>query len=112
MLTTYEGRTLIAVAPLLVAAEGALFLRSRREGWAGQKVAGWRWLVSHRRYLRSRRNRVQGTRRVADRGLLPQLSITLDAPARFGMSVSDRAQRLVRGYWDTVGHRVAGVDRS
>lgn len=112
VLTTYEGRTLIAVAPLLVAAEGALFLRSRREGWAGQKVAGWRWLVSHRRYLRSRRNRVQGTRRVADRGLFAHLSITLDAPARFGMSVSDRAQRLVRGYWDTVGHRVAGVDRS
>ena len=66
----HQARTVIAVAPLLLAAETALLLRSRQEGWAGQKVAGWRWLASHRRYLRTRRNRLQGTRKVLDTELL------------------------------------------
>lgn len=110
VLTTYQARSLVAMAPLVVASEVALLTRSRREGWMGQKVAGWRWLASHRRYLRTRRNRLQGTRRVADRDLFTHLSITLDPPERFGMSVSERAERLVTGYWDVMGRRVAGVD--
>ena len=109
VLTTYQARTLIAVAPLLLAAEAALVVRSRREGWAGQKVAGWRWLASHRRYLRSRRNRLQGTRKVMDTQLLDTLVVPIDPPQRFGMSVSPRAQRLVTGYWELVGRRVAGL---
>ena len=109
VLTTYQARTLIAVAPLLLAAETALLLRSRQEGWAGQKVAGWRWLASHRRYLRTRRNRLQGTRKVLDTELLDTLVVPIDPPQRFGMSVSPRAQRLVTGYWERVGRRVAGL---
>jgi len=84
-------------------------LRSRQEGWAGQKVAGWRWLASHRRYLRTRRNRLQGTRKVLDTELLDTLVVPIDPPQRFGMSVSPRAQRLVTGYWERVGRRVAGL---
>jgi GT2 family glycosyltransferase len=108
VLTTYRPRTLIALTPLLLAAEAALLVRSGREQWAGQKVAGWRWLVSHRRYLRRRRNRLQGTRQVPDARLLGHLTVAIDPPDRFGMSVSPRAQDLIAGYWDRVGRRVAG----
>ncbi len=109
VLTTYQGRTLLALAPLLLAAEVALGVRSRSEGWSAQKAAGWRWLISHRRYLRSRRNRLQGTRTVPDSALLRHLVVALDPPERFGMSVSPRAQSLVASYWSVVGRRVAGV---
>ena len=45
LLTTYQARTLLALAPLLVASEVALAVRSRQEGWGPQKVRGWRWLA-------------------------------------------------------------------
>lgn len=109
VLTTYRGRTLLALAPLVVAAEGAVALRSAREGWLSQKVAGWRWLAGHRRYLRSRRNRIQGTRGVGDPALLAALTTDLDPPARFGMAVAPRYRRMITGYWRRVGSRIAGV---
>jgi GT2 family glycosyltransferase len=112
VLSTYQSRTLIALAPLLAAGELALLLRSRREGWVSQKVAGWRWLLAHRRYVRRRRNRVQGSRRVGDETLLAQLSIVMDPPERFGMGVPESYQRAITGYWLHVGRRIAGVATS
>lgn len=108
VLTTYRARTLIGLAPLLLAAEAALYARSRREGWGVQKAAGWRWLAGHRRYLRARRNRVQGTRRVDDETLFEVLAVDLDPPARFGMSPPARWRQAIGGYWQQVGRRVAG----
>lgn len=109
VLTTYRPRTLLALAPLLVAAEAGLLVRSREEGWADQKLAGWRWLASHRRYLRARRNRLQGTRRAADAQLLARMTLALDPPRRFGMSVPASWQAAIDAYWRLVGAPVAGV---
>lgn len=111
VLTTYSGRTLVGLAPLLVAAELALLLQSRRDGWMSQKVAGWRWLARHGTYLRRRRNRVQGTRRAGDAELFAHLSVELDPPARFGMSIPAPWQRAISGYWQLLGSRIAGVER-
>ncbi|MBK9433689.1 MAG: glycosyltransferase family 2 protein [Micrococcales bacterium] len=107
--TTYSARTLAGMAPLLVAAELAVLARSRREGWLRQKVAGWRWLAGHRNYLRHRRNRIQGSRMRSDAELLSHLSVALDPPARFGMSVPAGWQKAIATYWAVVGRRVAGV---
>ncbi len=103
VLTTYRLRTLLGLAPLLVAAEAALVLRSRREGWLGQKAEGWRWLLTHRTYLRRRRNRLQGTRRVSDADLLAHLSLSLDPPQRFGIAIEPAWQSAIERYWRTVG---------
>lgn len=107
VLTTYSGRTLLAVMPLLVAAEAAVLLRARREGWSDRKRQGWRWLAGHRRYLRDRRRRVQGLRRRDDRVL--DLRVALDPPERFGIAMPPRWQGLVDTYWTVVGSRVAGL---
>jgi GT2 family glycosyltransferase len=109
VLTTYQARTLVALAPLLLAAEAGLLLRSRAEGWGDQKLAGWRWLASHRRYLRARRNRLQGTRRVPDAHLLTRMTLSLDPPSRFGMSIPARWQAAIDGYWRLIGASLAGV---
>ncbi len=111
LLTTYRARTLWALAPLLVASEVALAVRSRQEGWGSQKVRGWRWLAGNRRYLRTRRNRLQGGRRVGDEQLLAHLTTALDPPARFGMAVSPGVQQAIDWYWHRVGAPVAGVGR-
>lgn len=112
VLSTYQGRTLLALSPLLVASEAALLMRSRREGWLPEKVAGWRWLYSHRRHLRRRRNRIQGTRVIADDELLPHLRVTLDPPSRFGIALSPLLQTMIAGYCEVVVARVAGVRRT
>lgn len=109
VLTTYRGRTLLALAPLLVAAEAALALRSAQDGWLSKKTAGWRWIATHRRYVRSRRNRLQGTRRLGDDVLLQHLTADLDPPARFGLAVPEPYRRLIAGYWRSIGTRIAGV---
>lgn len=102
VLTVYEGLTLFALSPLLLVAEAATVLRGAREGWLTQKVDGWRWLIAHRQYLRRRRNRIQGTRRIPDAQLLPHLTPVLQPPPRFGISVSATQQALIAGYCRTV----------
>jgi GT2 family glycosyltransferase len=97
--TVYQGRTLVALAPLLLAGEAALALRSAREGWLGHKARGWVWLARNRHRLRSRRNRVQGTRVEPDAVLLEHLSAALDPPKRFGMAPTAWLQAAVRAYW-------------
>jgi len=112
VLTTYRARTLVALSPLLLAAELALFARSGRDGWRPQKVAGWRWLLTHRGYLRRRRNRVQGMRRLDDAVLFEHLDIDLDPPARFGMSVPPLGRAVMKKYWSSIGGRLAGLGQA
>lgn len=107
--TTYQARTLLGLAPLLLAGEAAVALRSAREGWLSQKASGWGWLLTHRRYLRRRRNRIQGVRRLDDTALLAHITADLDPPGRFGMTVPMTYRRLITGYWRAVGTRIAGV---
>lgn len=107
VLTTFEARTLVALAPLMIAAEFGLLAVSLRDGWAGQKIAGWRWLVQERTYLRRRRNRIQGSRRVAEVALMDRLTPDLDPPARFGLGVPRPVRAMITGYWEVVGRRVA-----
>lgn len=108
VLTVYQGRTLVALAPLLLAAEAALAVQSARDGWFSQKARGWRWLLTHRSVVRRRRNRIQGSRTVADDRLLARLTDRLDPPARFGMTIPQPYKRLIERYWQHVGRPLAG----
>jgi GT2 family glycosyltransferase len=74
LLTLYEGRTLLLLAPFLVLFEAAILAASFRDGWAGRKVAGWVWLVRNRRWLRETRHRIQSVRTVGDADLSHLLS--------------------------------------
>jgi GT2 family glycosyltransferase len=79
VLTCWDRRTIALLAPVFVAMEVAVSLAALSGGWFGDKVAGWRWLYSHRRWLRERRMLVQGTRTVSDRRLAPLMTDRLDA---------------------------------
>ena len=41
VLTCYSGRSLVLLAPLLLASEAAIVLKARREGWWPEKRAAW-----------------------------------------------------------------------
>jgi len=78
LLTAYAGRTLLLLAPVLLAAEVGLTLLALRQGWLREKVAGWAWLARHASWLARRRCAVQALRRVSDRALAPLLTPVLD----------------------------------
>jgi GT2 family glycosyltransferase len=79
VLTTYERRTLLLLAPAALAVEVGMLLVAARAGWLRPKVKGWVWLVRHRRWVGERRRRLQGERVVGDRALAPRLATRFDA---------------------------------
>jgi hypothetical protein len=70
-----------------------------KSGWFGEKVHGWGWLFSHRKWLRERRRVVQSERTVGDKELSALMSDRLDAknfPIPASLSFLDAA---AAGYW-------------
>ena len=53
VLTAYSGRLLALAAPVIAAGELGTLALAVREGWAREKVAGWRWLIRHAGEVRS-----------------------------------------------------------
>jgi GT2 family glycosyltransferase len=66
VLTLYETRTLLLLAPFLFLFEAAILLAALRGGWLNRKFAGWAWLVRNRRWLVQTRRRLQSVRTVGD----------------------------------------------
>lgn len=94
-----ETRTLrLLAAPAAVVELGVLAV-AVRDGWAGDKVAGWRWLAAHRRELAARRREVQAARRVPDHELVHLLRGPLDPPEGLGPGVPRMVSRALARYW-------------
>lgn len=79
VLTCWDARTLLLLAPAFVAMELAVAAAAWRGGWLRDKVSGWRWLIANRRWLRERRAAVQAARTVGDRALAPLMTSSLSA---------------------------------
>jgi len=79
VLTLWEGRTLAVLALAFLVGELAIVAVAIKGGWVRQKIAGWRWILAHRRWLRERRRLLQAQRTVSDRELAPRLATHLDA---------------------------------
>ena len=97
LLPERRTRRLLA-APALVVEAGVL-VAAARDGWARDKVAGWRWLVGHRRELAARRAVVQHDRQVPDAALAHLLRGPLDPPAGLGPAVPRLVSRGLERYW-------------
>ncbi|WP_309134366.1 glycosyltransferase family 2 protein [Cellulomonas sp.] len=102
VLTTYGGRTLALLAPVLVAFEVAMFVVATAQGWGRQKVAGWAWVLRHHRWVRRRRAWVQGARVVPDRDLVPLLVTRFDPAVLPLPAGAEVLQRALAGYWSAV----------
>ncbi|MEZ0449559.1 glycosyltransferase family 2 protein [Cellulomonas sp. ICMP 17802] len=106
LLTTFEARTLLLIAPALLAFEAAIALVAVVQGWGGSKVRGWRWLVQHRTWVRHRRAEVQASRTVPDRDLTSLVTDRFE-PAQTPLpSAAAPLEWLLRGYWHLVRRAV------
>lgn len=99
LFTSFGRRHLALVAPALVALEIAMLALSVAQGWFGAKIAGYRWLIAHRKWLRDRRRRLQAERVVTETAMMPLFTARLD-PANMALPVGVWiVDRLLVAYW-------------
>jgi GT2 family glycosyltransferase len=70
LLSNLQLRTLVLLAPVLLATEAAVLARATRDGWVRQKLRAWMALLAHAPSLVRWRRHVQGARRVGDASVL------------------------------------------
>jgi GT2 family glycosyltransferase len=99
VLSSYSRRMLIVLAPVLMSAEVAMAVLSAKDGWAGEKLAGWGWCVRHRGWLLRRRAEVQGLRRVSDSELAAFLTPEIDPQAVAVPLAARLANPVLARYW-------------
>ena len=85
ILTLYGGRSLLALAPLLIATEAGIMLAAARQGWLREKLRAWVAVIGWLPALLVRRREIQRARRVSDGELLALqtasvLTPVLDSP--------------------------------
>jgi GT2 family glycosyltransferase len=101
-LSAYSARTLLLLAPVLLATELGMVALSVREGWLRDKVAGWGWLLRNARAVAHRRRSTQALRRVSDAELADQLTPVF-SPAMLPVPAPLRAVNpIVSRYWSFV----------
>jgi GT2 family glycosyltransferase len=99
LLTTYQARTLVVLAPMLLLTEAAMVTAALAGGWVRQKLRGWGWLWRHRAWLRTRRRRLQSERRVPD-GVLAELMTARVSPTNVPVTPGMGIFNVIAGtYW-------------
>lgn len=102
VLTCYGRRTLLLLGPALLAFEVAMLGLAVLQGWAGQKLAGWRWVLGHQGWIRARRRAVQSARLVRDRDLAHLWETRFTAAAMPLPRWAQPLQSVVAAYCRTV----------
>jgi len=69
VLSNYEARSLVVLAPLLVVFELGVLAIAAAQGWLPEKLQAYRSVVALRRAIRAHRRQVQSLRRCSDREL-------------------------------------------
>ena len=106
--TCYAGRTLLLLAPVLLAFEAAMLVVATAQGWGRQKVRGWWWVLRHLDGVRTRRRAVQTARTVPDRALAHLWVDRFDAAAMPLPPGAGVLQAALAGYWRVVRRLLPG----
>jgi GT2 family glycosyltransferase len=99
VLSAYSGRMLVLLGPLLVATELGMVALALKEGWLGDKLAGWGWLARNARVVGRRRRSTQRLRTVRDRKLAGLFTPVFDPAMIQTPGLLRAANPLVARYW-------------
>jgi GT2 family glycosyltransferase len=99
LLLAFSTRTLLVLAPLLVATELAMCALALRQGWLRQKLAGWVWFVRNLRVLLRGRRENQAARTLGDRELVRLLTPTIHPGVITVPALLRLVNPLLRLYW-------------
>lgn len=105
LITTYQTRSLLLLAPMLAVTEAAMLAAALAGGWVRPKARGWAWLWRHRGWVRARRRELQRERQVPDRQIADLITARFDAtnvaaPPGIGVfnAIAGAYWRLVRPF--------------
>jgi GT2 family glycosyltransferase len=102
VLSAYSSRLLVLLGPLLLATELGMVVLSIKERWAGDKLAGWAWVVRNAGRVGRRRRATQGLRKVRDRELARYFTPVFDPKMIPVPGLLRAANPLVERYWSLV----------
>ncbi len=102
LLTTYQVRSLVLLAPMLAVAELAMLASAVAGGWGRGKLRGYGWLWRNRRWVRARRAQLQRERTASDHALVPLYTATFSAANVERPPGIGAFNVLSRGYWALV----------
>jgi GT2 family glycosyltransferase len=80
ILTNYEARTLVVLAPYLIATELVILLAALKGGWITEKLRAYPSVWRRRGAIRVTRRQVRLSRKVSDRELVPEFAPVVDSP--------------------------------
>lgn len=107
LLTLYDRRSRWLLAPVILPVEIGVFVAALRGGWAREKVDSWRWLWSHRAYLRQRRELIASAKKACDTRWTDVLSDEMHIPDEFGLRVPTIVNFVLGRYWRLVAPHIA-----
>jgi GT2 family glycosyltransferase len=102
VLSAYSVRLLVLLGPLLVATELGMVALAIKQGWLGDKVAGWGWLARNAGSVGRLRRATQGLRKVRDPELAPYFTAVFDPRMISVPGLLQVANPLVERYWKLV----------
>lgn len=102
VLTLYETRTLLLLAPVLLGFELGVLIVAVRQHWLRAKLDGYVWLLRNLGWLRSRRRAVQACRTVPDRDLRGLFTSRFDPGNVASPPGTATLNVLVDAYWRAV----------
>ena len=109
MFLHYRWRTLLVLAPALLAYEVATLTLAVGRGWTGAWLRAWGWQLAHRGSIRERRRALQSRRVRPDRELLSGGALPL-APGVLRSPLTRVPVRLFSGalnaYWALARHAI------
>ncbi len=95
-----------AARPAFAGLELAWLVRAALEGWLPAKLRGWRWLWTHRRYVRERRAALHTEQRVPDREWMRVLTPRMDTAVVPLPAVVTPVNAVMSAYWRLVSRWV------
>ncbi len=101
-LTLYDRRSRWLLLPMLVPVELGVLMSAVRGGWAREKLASWRWLWRHRRYLHERGVSIDTLKRGQPGGWTTVLAGEMHIPGEFGLRVPAVVNWVLGRYWRAV----------
>lgn len=96
---TFSLRTLLVLAPVLLATELGMVLLAAKQRWLREKVRGSFWCARHARLLWRLRRQTQALRRVPDRELVSMLTPVLTPAAMTLPAIVRFVNPLLGAYW-------------
>jgi GT2 family glycosyltransferase len=99
LLLAFSARTLLVLAPVLVAAELAMCVLAARQGWLREKLRGWAWSVRNMGLLLRLRRETQRSRTIRDRDLVRLLTPAIDPAALAAPPIVRLFNPLLAAYW-------------